>query len=390
MTNRGPQPLVSYREARRDPRLLGNLMPGDSWQPWDALLLAALGEALTAPERAIFKTFTQRDHEPGHLVEEFVAVKGRRAGGSYSAGVLATYLGGLCEHPALVRGERGIILICAADTRQSTVILDYVEADFAQSPVLAQLVEQRTQTTLRLTNNIDIEVRAADFRRLRGLTFVAAIADELAFWMTGDEYANPDSEILAAIRPGLATTGGPLFVISSPYGRKGELWELYRKHFGKNGDPAILVAQGSSREFNSTLPQSLIDRAIERDPASADAEYLGRFRIDLEQFVIREVVQGCTPKGVYERPYDRNHFYIAFIDPSGGSADSFTLCIAHFDYARSTVIIDVIREQKPPFSPEATVEEFAKAAQLSDQCRPWRSFWWHLANRAFWSARHFV
>ena len=120
----------------------------------------------------------------GAQVEEFVAVKGRRAGGSRSVSVLASYWGGLCEHPALVPGERGVLLIIAADQRQADVILDYTEANFRASPILNQLIESRTARQLRLTNNIDIEVRAADFRRLRGLTLVAVIADEAAFWMT--------------------------------------------------------------------------------------------------------------------------------------------------------------------------------------------------------------
>src|SRR6478736_3532479 len=83
-------------------------------------------------------------------------------------------------------------------------------------------------------------------------------------WMT-ENSTNPDTEILNAVRPGLATTFGPLFMISSPYARRGELWNIYNKHFGPSGDPSILVAQGTSRTFNPSLPQSIVDRAMERD-----------------------------------------------------------------------------------------------------------------------------
>ena len=47
----------------------------------------------------------------------------------------------------------------------------------------------------------------------------------------------------------------------------------HRKHFGPDGDPLILVAQGASRTFNPSLPQPVVDRAMERDAASAHAEY---------------------------------------------------------------------------------------------------------------------
>ena len=92
------------------------------------------------------------------------------------------------------------------------------------------------------------------------------------------------------MRPGLATTGGPLFLISAPYARRGELWRTYSKHFGPAGEPLILVAQGASRVFNPTLPQSVVDRAMERDPATAAAEYGAEFRRDIESFVSIEAL----------------------------------------------------------------------------------------------------
>src|SRR6476659_11259675 len=67
---------------------------------------------------------------------------------------------------------------------------------------------------------ITLEVRPASFRKLRGPTYIAVIADELAFWYVDAAYANPDVEILNAVEPGLATTGGPLILASSPHARR--------------------------------------------------------------------------------------------------------------------------------------------------------------------------
>jgi hypothetical protein len=203
-----------------------------------------------------------------------------------------------------------------------------------------------------------VEVRAADYRRLRGLTFIAVIADELAFW-SSDYSANPDDEILNAVRPGLATTGGPLFMISSPYARRGELWRVFQRHYAA-GDPLIMVAKGSSREFNATLPQSVVDRAYERDPAAASAEYGAEFRRDIESFISIEAVTSCVSRGIYERAPQRGIIYSAFVDPSGGSADSFALCIGHKDHGKQIVVVDRLREIKAPFSPENAAYEFAR------------------------------
>lgn len=36
-----------------------------------------------------------------------------------------------------------------------------------------------------------------------------------------------------------------------------------------------------------------------------------------------------------------------------------TLCIGHIDHAKQTVVVDAIRERRPPFSPENVTQEFA-------------------------------
>ena len=353
-------PRISLRQALGDRNLLGNVLPGATWNAWKVLLISAMGEALTDGERLIFQRLTQREHEPNTRVEEFVGVIGRRGGKSRAISVLATYLAALVPHPMLVPGERGIVLCIAPDQSQADIVLDYVEATFRNSPILRQLIEARTQRSLKLTNKIDIEVRAANFRTLRGLTLICAIADESAFWYS-ENSSNPDIEILNAVRPGLATTHGPLFMISSPYARRGELWTLYNKHFGPNGDPAILVAQASSRTMNPSLPQSVIDRAMERDAASASAEYLAQFRSDLEAFVNIEAVRACVSASIFERAPIPGTSYHAFVDPAGGSGqDSMSLCIGHVDHGRQTVIVDAIRERRPPFSPEQVTQEFSE------------------------------
>src|ERR1019366_9462352 len=220
------------------------------------------------------------------------------------------------------------------------------------------LIESRIARTLRLTNKIDIEVKAADFRRLRGPTYVGVIGDESAFWLS-DNSSNPDTKILNAVRPGLATTSGPLFLISSPYARRGELWNAYHRNFGPAADPLVLVAQGSSRTLNPSLPQRVVDRAIERDPTSAAAEFGAQFRTDIESLVSLEIVQACVSAGCHERGPQRGQSFNAFCDPSGGSADSMTLAVGHYLCDQQAVVVDALREVKPPFSPEAVVADFA-------------------------------
>ena len=350
-----PHTHVTLREALADPKLLGHALTGPSWRAWHAVLLAAMGEALTEDERALFRQLTGREQEPLQQVEEFVGVIGRRGGKSRAIGALATYVAGLCAHPALARGERGVLLCVAADQRQADIILGFIDENFRSSPVLRQLILRRTQRALRLKNGIDVEVRAADFRRLRGPSYISVIADELAFWMS--DGSNPDHEILEAVRPGMATTRGQLFLISSPYARRGELWQTFDRHYGAKGDPLILVAQGASTTFNPTLDQGTIDRAVQRDPAAARAEWFGEFRSDLENFFTHEMLLACVDQSIVCRMPDPAHDYTAFVDPSGGSSDSMTLSINHVH--GDMAVPDIVREVNPPFSPAAVVDEWA-------------------------------
>jgi len=97
----------------------------------------------------------------------------------------------------------------------------------------------------------------------------------------------------------------------------------------------------------------------ERDAASAAAEYGSNFRTDIENFVSIEAVKACVSSGTFERAPERGINYVGFLDPSGGSQDAFALAIAHNITTTSTIVIDCLREQRPPFSPEQTVLEFS-------------------------------
>ena len=347
---------ISLRDALNDPHLLGHVLSGDSWAPWRVLLIAAMGEALTDDERPLFTQLTGRVREPLQRVTEFEAVVGRRGGKTTAMSALATYIGACCDHSdALARGETGVLLVVAQDTKIAKLLLDRIEANLSDSEILRQLIKGRTQDGIELTNNISIEVKPASFRKLRGPTYIAVIADELAFWFTDASFAHPDVEVLAAARPGLLTTRGPLIMASSPYAKMGVLWDTFKRHYGPDGSPSVLVAKGSTRDFNQTIPQSEIDRELERDPARNRAELLADFRDDLEGYVAYEVVQACIGN-YFEMPPARSVSYYAFVDPSGGSDNSFTLSISHREHDR--VVIDCIREVKPPFSPEQVIIDF--------------------------------
>jgi hypothetical protein len=71
--------------------------------------------------------------------------------------------------------------------------------------MLRQLVEAERQEAIDLSNRVTIEVHTASFRTTRGYTIVAALLDEIAFWPTDPDSADPDAEVVSAIKPSMAT-----------------------------------------------------------------------------------------------------------------------------------------------------------------------------------------
>ncbi len=270
--------------------------------------------------------------------------------------VLAAYIAALCDHAdRLAPGERAVLPILSASVWQAQKAFGFLAGIFDAVPALSAMVVGRTAETIALSNRVDIECRPASYRTIRGVTAVAIVADEVAFWRS-EKSLNPDKEILDAARPSLATTGGPLIVISSPYGKRGELWNAFRRDFGAQGDPLILIARAPSRTVNPTLAARVVERAYERDPMAAAAEHDAEFRT-VAAFLDLTVVDAAVDHGVTVRRPIRGVRYRSGCDPSGGAHDSFTLAIAHDE--DGLAILDCLCEIKPPCNPTAGIADMA-------------------------------
>ena len=130
--------------------------------------------------------------------------------------------------PFLTGGERGCIIIVAADRRQAAVIFRYLRG-MLEIPLLADLVERETEDALELRNGVSIKIQTASWKTIRGRTVVAVLCDELAFW-SDETSSNPDVEIINALKPAMATIPRAIMIkASSPYARRGALWNDFRK-----------------------------------------------------------------------------------------------------------------------------------------------------------------
>lgn len=335
------------------------LEPKASWGAWRVFLAALFGSPLAGDEFDIFRRHTEREHPPQGQAREAYLIVGRRGGKSRVAGALAVYLAVFRDYtPFLVEGERATIPVLAADRRQARTIFRYVIGALESRPELKRLIQGEPRSDgVDLINRVTIEVQTASAKAVRGYTIPAALLDEVAFWPT-DDAADPDFEIIRALKPGMATIPGALMLgMSSPYSRRGVLWQAYRDHYGK--DSPVLVWKGDTLSMNPSIDQALIDEAYENDPEAADAEYGANFRKDLEAFVSEDTINALIASGRNSLPPLSGVNYFAFVDPSGGSSDSMTMAIGHLELRdRERVVIDRAEERKPPFSPDVVVDEF--------------------------------
>jgi hypothetical protein len=356
---------ISIIDAIKNPKLFGSLFPDlTSWSAWIVFLKAVFGIEMDPKELELYRACTKRTEPPSSGVKEAYAMVGRRGGKSRIISFAAVYLACFYDFKKyLVPGEIGQVICLARDKDQARVVFNYIQAILTLVPALKQMIVGDPKTDeIELTNGITILVKTSDYRTVRGPTTVCAIADEVAFWQS--QGVSPDTEIFAALRPSMATIPeAKMLVISSPYAKAGVLFDAYKKYFANDG-AKVLVWKAETRVMNNTISQEFINEEIERDPDAARSEYFAEFRDDIEAAFSLESIESCVIPGRSDLLPSHALNYSAFVDPSGGRRDQFTVAIAH--RRGESAIIDCVKAWAPPFDPSEITKECA------DVLKPYR------------------
>lgn len=355
---------ITFERFATDPQLMGDIMGADSYGPMRSCIKAALAEPLSPAEAEAFRILGGEREPPLERVATFGVLAGRSAGKSEGVACLAAYLGTCVDWPCKP-GQVPVGLLLAETKEQAGVLFNFVSGQLRSSPLLASEVESATQNRIVLRNGVELRVGVSDMVATRGPSYAFVICDEICYWPTSLTSASPDVETVTAVRPGLARMPGSMLVwISSPYAQQGVAYDDWRKYYGTN-DPRTLIVAGGTRAFNSTFPQSEVDRAMADDPARFAAEYLGHWRTDVAAFVDGALVDGVTRSEPLELPRRALTAtggaiqYIAAVDPSGGRSDAAACAVAHLDGQR--VVVDACRRWPSPHDPAqvaAEVKEF--------------------------------
>ena len=353
----------SIIEAIRNPKLFGSLprfKKLDTWVAWLVVLKAIFGLSMTAEDLLVFNRHTGRTAPPIGGSKETYLIIGRRGGKSFISALVTCFIACFIDFkPFITVGETLAVMCLAKDKDQARIVFRYVKAILNHVPALRNMIVEQRADEIELTTGVTIMVKASDFGGVRGPTIACVVADEIAFWPS--QGANPDDEVLSAIRPAMATIpDAKLLCISTGYAQVGALYDAHKEHYGKDDDE-ILVWQADTATMNPTISQKFIDKEIEKDPEAGRAEWLGLFREDVSAAFPLDVIEACIMSGRSELPPSSHvQQYFAFADPSGGRHDAFTLAIAHQDPQGGSVILDAIRAVRPPFNPSEVVKEYSE------------------------------
>jgi len=380
----------------------GHPWPPGFWKRWRAFLCAVYGLPMDREELATFRACTGRQAPPTKKAREVWMGCGRRARKSAIAALIGFYEGAYRDHRAnLAPGEMARVPIVAKDMDDAGAIFGYLTA-IAAEPALRHLIaEEPTGHVLKLTTQVELVVRACKLTAGRSRAVAASLNDEIAFWPTG-ESATPDTEVLRGIRGGMANMTDPLLVcMSSPFAKRGELYEKYAAHWAKEDDPVLVWMADTVFMHDTPNIRAYVADMWRDDPVAAAAEvgkpgqgiqfreaqtdYIDAERLRAMRIPGREELPPCSraprrvlgPNHAYDPEDDPRFHYFAFVDTSGGSGDSFTLGIAHWDWraerrpdgtpgvrSAQKAVMDYLRSWPAPFNPDAVVEEAARAVKL--------------------------
>ncbi len=302
---------------------LNMIEPGGPTLGHRTFLKSFYGLELDNAELDFFCRATGRTTYDPREQREVTAIIGRRGGKTRLAAQIAVFEA-FRDHK-LPRGERAFILVIAPVLRQAQIAFDYVRNYLNGSPELSARVLAERKSEIELRNRITIACYPCSYVTVRGVSVVCAICDELGFWMHEETDANPEQEVIAALRPAMATfPNAKLIKISTPYRKEGILYRDFQERESLNH----LVWQASSQEMNPTISDDVLNEAKRENEEHYRREYLAEFTDSLVGWITPEILDPCVIRGRRELPRVSNGTYVAAVDPAFSNSD-FGFAVLH-------------------------------------------------------------
>lgn len=261
-----------------------------------------------------------------------VLVCGVRSGKSFlvACGAIRDALAADCAKLKKHERARHAIVAPTVDNANATfrILCGIVDS----SPTLRRLVvgEPTADTlVLRRLDGREVEIVVVAAHRgavtLRSRWLAGASIEEVAFFGAEASGAAVNAESMLSTSASRVLPRTQVRVVSSPAGRQGLLWDLYRLNFGKPG--YVLVAHAPTLAMNPSFPAEQIEALRAQDPDAAAREHDARW-VDAEtNFLGSAQVEAAVRSSPLVRPSDGRSAYVCALD-AGFRGNSTTVVVA--------------------------------------------------------------
>ncbi len=322
-----------------------------AWRHFVALdkALVAAGFPATSPW---WRDTLERFYTSGR--RQLICRAGRRAGKSSTLCRLAVVEGVFGGHK-VPPGDVGVVAFVSTTRDEASSRLRTIKAIL---DVLGTKYRERGDTIELADAAVMFRVFTASVAGVVGFTSVAAICDELCRWKDSDTGANPATEVLASLRPTMATQPHARIILSSsPLGTQDAHYDAFEA-----GDTAFqLTASAPTWVANPTLTEA-DTHALEPDEDVWRREYAAIPQSEAEtSFFTAADVDRATRKAPVELGPEPGVMYVAAMDPAT-RGDAWTLAVGGIreGKVRSVVLVREWRgSRQVPLSPRAVLAEVA-------------------------------
>jgi hypothetical protein len=272
----------------------------------ETILKATYGLALDEVELEIYHRATGRETYVPREHDELSLIAGRQSGKTSIIGALITLYEAFRIH-GLPPGQRAYVLVVARVVQQAEIAFDFLRRYVSESPILSQRVLKVRNNEIEFGNGVVIACRPCSYSTIRGVLVICVICDEMAFWQHEQTAANPEQEVIDAIRPAMATLFNTKLVkISTPFRKEGILWN----EFQKRDELDHLVWQLSTEEMNPEVKKHHLEKARRDNEQTFRREYDAKFTDHVLGWITPEILEPCILRGHRELPPVSNGVYV--------------------------------------------------------------------------------
>jgi len=245
-----------------------------------------------------------------------------------------------------------VIVVSVSRDQALGVMFEKIKALAKGSWFLREYLENVTREELRFTKNLVVRCQASSSRSGRGYATIMNVYDELA-WFMDSRAKMSGEEVYSSLQPNLKPfrDEGKSICISSPAGRQGIFWELFKtgkpisvmqKTPEHGQEPWRAVFQFPTWEMNPLITYDDLEKDRIRDPIKFDMEYGALFSDVIDAAVLRKFIDNCARGTQMEaNATDKDTPRLITLDPAV-TGDAYALAMMHMN-DKEVVIVDLIK-----------------------------------------------